>query len=329
MRSSAQGRASSLKDMAKRYAYLGPEGTFTEAALRALHPDAAEEARVPCEAVAAVFDAVRSGDVDGGVVPLENSVEGSVTATIAELVNGDPLVITGETAVPVEFALFARPGAELADVKRVATHPHALAQCRRWLAGNLSDAETHTVSSTAAAARAVAEPGAPYDAAICAVIAGERYGLHALATGIGDRSDAATRFIYLTRPGALPAPTGSDLTSLVAFIAQDRPGALGDVLDQFTVRGVNLTRLESRPTGDALGDYCFCIDAEGHVADSRVGEALMGLRRVCRDVRFLGSYPRSARPTELEPRLRPRPATEADFAEAERWLARVRAGQVD
>ena len=315
--------------MAKRYAYLGPEGTFTEAALRALQPDASEEARVPREGVAAVFDAVRSGDVDGGVVPLENSVEGSVTATIAELVDGDPLVITGETAVPVEFALFVRSGAEMADIKRVATHPHALAQCRRWLAENLPDTETHTTSSTAAAARAVAEPGTPYDAAICAVIAGERYGLHALAKGIGDRSEAATRFIYLTRPGVLSEPTGSDLTSLVAFIAQDRPGALGDVLDQFTVRGVNLTRLESRPTGDALGDYCFCIDAEGHVADSRVGEALMGLRRVCRDVRFLGSYPRSPRPTELEPRLRPRPATEADFAEAERWLARVRSGQVD
>ncbi|WP_017573231.1 prephenate dehydratase [Nocardiopsis halotolerans] len=315
--------------MPNRYAYLGPEGTFTEAALRDLRPEAPAAARVPREGVAAVFGAVRAGEVDGGVVPLENSVEGGVTATIAELVNGDPLLITGETAVPVEFSLFARGGTVLEDVKRVATHPHALAQCRGWLARNLPEADTHTVSSTAAAARAVAEPGAPYDAAICAVIAGERYGLRSLASGIGDHSDAATRFIYLSRPGVPPAPTGSDLTSLVAFIADDHPGALIEVLNQFAVRGVNLTRLESRPTGDGLGSYCFCIDAEGHVAEARVGEALMGIRRVCRDVRFLGSYPRGGRTVETDPPLRPRTATDADFAEAELWLARVRAGQVD
>ncbi|GAA1463811.1 prephenate dehydratase [Nocardiopsis exhalans] len=315
--------------MPNRYAYLGPEGTFTEAALRDLRPDADEQSRVPCDGVAAVFDAVRAGVVDGGVVPLENSVEGGVTTTIAELIKGEPLLITGETAVPVEFALFARPGTVLEDVKRVATHPHALAQCRGWLARNLPDADAHTVSSTAAAARAVAEPGAPYDAAICAVIAGERYGLHALASGVGDRSDAATRFIYLSRAGTLPGPTGADRTSLVAFIADDHPGALIEVLNQFAVRGVNLTRLESRPTGDGLGSYCFCIDAEGHVAEARVGEALMGIRRVCRDVRFLGSYPRGGRATEIIPQMRPRSTTDADFAEAELWLARIRAGAMD
>ncbi|GAB3693830.1 prephenate dehydratase [Nocardiopsis oceani] len=315
--------------MPNRYAYLGPEGTFTEAALHDLRPGADDESRVPCDGVVSVFDAVRSGAVDGGVVPLENSVEGGVTTTIAELINGEPLLITGETAVPVEFALFARPGTVLEDVKRVATHPHALAQCRGWLSAHLPDADTHTVSSTAAAARAVSEPGSSYDAAICAVIAGERYGLHALANGVGDRSDAATRFIYLSKAGSLPEPTGSDRTSLVAFIADDHPGALIEVLNQFAVRGVNLTRLESRPTGDGLGSYCFCIDAEGHVAEARVGEALMGIRRVCRDVRFLGSYPHRGRPTEIDPALRPRSATDADFAEAELWLARIRAGEVD
>ena len=315
--------------MPNRYAYLGPEGTFTEAALRDLRPDADDRSRVPCDGVAAVFDAVRAGVVDGGVVPLENSVEGGVTTTIAELIKGEPLLITGETAVPVEFALFARPGTVLEDVKRVATHPHALAQCRGWLARNLPDADAHTVSSTAAAARAVSEPGAPYDAAICAVIAGERYGLHALASGVGDRSDAATRFIYLSRAGTLPEPTGADRTSLVAFIADDHPGALIEVLNQFAVRGVNLTRLESRPTGDGLGSYCFCIDAEGHVAEARVGEALMGIRRVCRDVRFLGSYPRGGRATEITPAMSPRSTTDADFAEAELWLARIRAGDID
>lgn len=316
-------------DMPNRYAYLGPEGTFTEAALRTLRPEAPADALVPCTGVAAVFDAVREGRVAGGVVPLENSVEGGVTATIAELVGGEPLVITAEAAVPVEFGLYTRAGVAPEDVKRVATHPHALAQCRGWLARHLPDAETSTVSSTAAAARALTEPGAPYDAAICAPIAGERYGLHALASDVGDRSDAATRFIYLTRPGALPAPTGSDRTSLVAFLKDDHPGALIELLNQFAVRGVNLTRLESRPTGDGLGNYCFSIDADGHVAEARVGEALMGIRRVCRDVRFLGSYPRGGRATEVTPTLTPRSATDADFHEAERWLARIRAGEVE
>ncbi|MDA8370135.1 MAG: prephenate dehydratase [Nocardiopsaceae bacterium] len=313
--------------MPTRYAYLGPEGTFTEAALRTLKPDAAESAFVPCSGVDAVFAAVRRGDVDGGVVPLENSVEGGVTATIAELINGDPLLIAAEVTVPVQFTLFAREGVALTDIKRVATHAHALAQCRSWLARYLPDAETHTVSSTAAAAQAVAEPGAPYDAAISARIAGERYGLRPLFDGIGDRSDAATRFIHLVRPGSLPSPTGTDRTSLVAFLTDDHPGALVELLNQFAVRGVNLTRLESRPTGDGLGRYCFCLDADGHVADAGVGEALMGLRRVCKDVRFLGSYPRTGDATELTPFMPTRGTTNADFQEAEQWLARIRAGQ--
>ncbi|MDA0564639.1 prephenate dehydratase [Streptomonospora sp. S1-112] len=310
-----------------RYAYLGPEGTFTEAALRALMPDAPEADLVAYPGVDSVFAAIRRGEVSGGVVPLENSLEGGVSATMAELINGDPLLIAAETAIPVRFTLFAREGTSLADVKRVATHPHAHAQCRGWLARHLPDAEVCTVSSTAAAAQAVAEPGAPYDAAVCARVAGERYRLHALAEDIGDRSDTATRFIQLVRPRPLPEPTGADRTSLVAFLADDHPGALIELLQQFAVRGVNLTRLESRPTGDGLGRYCFCLDADGHVADPAVGEALMGLRRICKEVRFLGSYPRADLGTELSPFLPARGTTSADFYEAERWLARVRAGE--
>ncbi|TQN28651.1 prephenate dehydratase [Haloactinospora alba] len=310
--------------MPNRYAYLGPAGTFTEAALRTLEPDAPAEALVPCSGVDAVFAEVRSAGVDGGVVPLENSVEGGVTATLAELINGEPLLVTAETAIPVAFTLFARPGTSLSDVKRVATHPHALAQCRGWMTRNLPDAEACALASTAAAAQAVAEPGSAYDAAIAAGIAGERYGLSPLAEGIADRSDAATRFVRITRPGPLPAPTGHDCTSLVAFPHDDRPGALMELLNQFAVRGVNLTRLESRPTGDGLGRYCFCIDADGHVSDPHVGEALMGLRRICADVRFLGSFPRSGSPavTPL------RGTTAPDFPAAERWLERIRSGEV-
>ncbi|MEY9214509.1 prephenate dehydratase [Thermobifida halotolerans] len=315
--------------MSNRYAYLGPEGTFTEAALRALKPDAPAAQFVPCNGVDMVFAAVRRGEATGGVVPLENSVEGGVSATTAELVNGDPLLITAEIAVAVEFTLFARRGTALPDVKRVATHSHALAQCRGWLAANLPDAEAHIVSSTAAAAQSVAEePSSPYDAAICARIAGERYGLVPLAEGVGDRAEAATRFIYLSRPGTLPEPTGADRTSLVAFLPHDHPGALVELLTQFAVRDVNLTRLESRPTGDGLGTYCFFMDADGHVAEARVGEALMGLRRICKDVRFLGSYPRAdAGLGHLRPAARIS-TTNDDFHEAEQWLARIRAGRV-
>ncbi|MFC7326143.1 prephenate dehydratase [Marinactinospora rubrisoli] len=313
--------------MPNRYAYLGPEGTFTEAALRELRPDAPAEARVPCSGVEAVFAAVRGGSVDGGVVPLENSVEGGVPATTAELIAGEPLLISAEVNVPVEFTLFARDGVALGDIKRLATHPVALGQCRGWLAGHLPDVETTTVSSTAAAAQAVADPGSSFDAAIAARIAGERYGLHPVAHNVGDRSEAATRFIFLSRPGPLPAPTGADRTSLVAFITDDHPGALQELLNQFAVRGVNLTRLESRPTGAGLGRYCFCIDADGHVAEARVGEALMGLRRICADVRFLGSYPRAAGGAVHVPFPPTWSTTNADFDEAERWLARVRSGQ--
>lgn len=314
--------------MSNRYGYLGPEGTFTEAALRALMPTASEGDLVPFSGVDMVFAAVRRGDVAGGVVPLENSVEGGVTATTAELANGAPLLIAAEVAVPVEFTLFAREGVTLADIKRVATHPHALAQCRGWLSANLPDAETLTVSSTAAAARAVAEPGAPYDAAISARIAGARYGLAPLAEGVGDRAEAVTRFIYVRRPGPLPEPTGADRTSLVAFLTDDHPGALVELLSQFAVRDVNLTRLESRPTGDGLGTYCFFMDADGHVAEARVGEALMGLHRICKEVRFLGSYPRADAGTDPSPLVPRNSTTNADFHEAEQWLARIRAGEV-
>ncbi|MBB4935567.1 prephenate dehydratase [Lipingzhangella halophila] len=314
--------------MPNQYAYLGPAGTFSEAALRTLLPEAPVGTMVPCIGVDAVFTAVREGRVDGGVVPLENSVEGGVTATIAELINGAPVMITAEVAVPVEFTLFAREGVALADIKRVATHPHALAQCRDWLAANLPDAETYSVSSTAAAAQAVAEPGSQYDAAVSARIGGERYGLHAVAEGVGDHSAAATRFIYVERPGPPPAPTGADRTSFVAFISDDHPGALIELLNQFAMRGVNLTRLESRPTGGGLGKYCFCIDAEGHVEEARVGEALMGMRRIGTEVRFLGSYPRADGDTSPTPLRPPRRTSNDDFHEAERWLTRIRSGDV-
>jgi prephenate dehydratase len=208
-------------------------------------------------------------------------------------------------------------------VRTVITHPAAAAQCRQWLARHLPQAEVVHASSTALAAQMVTEPGSPYDAAIAAPLAAERYRLGVLAHGIGDNPDAVTRFVLVSRPAPPPAPTGADKTSLVAFIGDDHPGALLEVLEELSVRGVNLTRIESRPTGAALGRYCFSIDAEGHVADQRVGEALMGLRRVCPDVRFLGSYPRV---DKTPPTIR-EGTTDDDFRLAATWLRRLRDGQ--
>ncbi|OUC95674.1 prephenate dehydratase [Streptosporangium minutum] len=304
-----------------KLAYLGPEGTFTEEALRILAPQAE---RLPRANVSAALDAARRGEADGAVVPLENSLEGAITTTLDEFAWGEPLLITAELLLPVEFSLLARPGTGIGRIKRVFTHPAAITQCRAFIARELPDAVVVAAPSTAAAAQEVALPGSPYDAAVAARIAGEHYGLVELATGIGDRSDTVTRFVRVSRPGPLPEPTGSDRTTLVAFLTDDHPGALLEMLTEFSVRGVNLTRIESRPTGDGIGRYFFHFDFEGHVADARVGEAVSGLHRICADVRFLGSYPRA---DGLSPQVK-RGTANGDFAEATGWLSRIRTGQV-
>lgn len=301
-----------------RYAYLGPSGTFTEAALRSM-PLGDDDRITPFPTVAAALDSVREGITDGAVVPMENSIEGSVNATLDELAVGVRLVIAHEVVIPVAFDLVAVEGTDLAQVRRVATHPHAEAQCRDWVARHLPDALVVPAASTAAAAEAVASGAAEYDAAIASPLAASTYGLTALASGIQD-TDAHTRFVLLTPPGNPPKPTGHDKTTLVAYMKEDRTGALLEILEQFATRGVNLTRIESRPVGARLGNYCFSIDCEGHVADARVGEALMGLHRVCADVRYLGSY---ARADGLSP-IMAESTSDADFAEAQRWLQALR-----
>jgi prephenate dehydratase len=302
-----------------RYAYLGPAGTFTEAAMQTL-PDAAGAEHLPFATVPAALDAVRQGDADAAVVALENSVEGSVPTTLDELATGDPLQIVGEIHLPVEFALLVRPGTTFAEIKTVASHPHAQPQCRRWLAAHVPDAEWRAATSNAEAAQQVAD--GLYDAALAGAFAAARYGLSALAHSIHDVADAVTRFVVLRRPCAAPEPTGADFTTVVAFIAEDHPGALLEILGEFSMRGINLSLIQSRPTGAGLGSYLFWMDLEGHVADARVGEALMGLRRVCAEVRFLGSYARADR---ARPEIR-RGTHDDDFTEAAAWLQTIRAG---
>jgi prephenate dehydratase len=281
-----------------RYAFLGPAGTFTEQALRQL-PAARYADLLPFPTVTAALDAVRDGDADAAVVPLENSVEGGVAATLDELATGDLLHITRELLVEVQFSLLARSGTSVSDIKRVATHPHAAAQCRRWLATHLPDAEVVYESSTAHAAAIVAGAGSQYQAAIAAPVAATTYRLATLATKVADRDGAITRFVLVSRPGPPPPRTGADKTSLVVFIRDNHPGALLELLQQFADRGVDLTRIESRPTGTALGQYCFSIDAVGHQDDSSIEAALAGLQRTSAEVRVLGSYPRALPPTPL------------------------------
>ena len=305
--------------MTERYAYLGPEGTFTEAALRALAGTGDAEP-VPYPTIQAALAAVRSGAADRAVVPIESSVEGVVTATLDDLTAGGDLLIRGELPLPIAFALLGRPGTQLSEVRTVGGHPQAQPQCRRWLAEHLPQADWVPAASNAEAARQASE--GKIDAALAGAFAAARYGLEVLAPDIHDRKNAVTRFVVAGPRAALPAPTGADRTTLAAFLATDHAGALSEILTEFVVRGVNLTTIQSRPTGDRLGRYYFFIDCEGHVADTRVGEALMGLRRLCADVRFLGSYPRAdGGQTEM-----PRGTSDREFAAAAQWLDQLRGG---
>ena len=303
-----------------RYAFLGPEGTFSHAAAQqavATRTGGAE--LVGYRTVTHAIDALRVGEVDGAIVPLENSVEGAVPATLDELAGGSPLVIAAETFLPVVFELLARPGTRLGDVATIATHPHAEAQVRRYLLTNLPDAAVALVGSTAGGARAVRD--GEYDAAVAPAIAGQLYQLDSLAHDIADNPGAVTRFVLLTRPGPPPPPTGNDRTTLVTYLRENHAGALIELLTELAARGVNLTRLESRPTKGRLGQYCFSIDCEGHIADARVGDALAALHRVCADVRYLGSYPRGDGRQGAVAIGR----TDVEFADAAAWLAQVRA----
>jgi len=299
------------------YAYLGPIGTFTEAAL--LKITNFTDQLIPYANVTAALDAVRNAQAQFALVPIENSVEGVVARTLDELATGDPLIIAAEVNLPVSFALMTK--LETVDIKRIATHPHGESQCRTYIAKNYPNAEIITTASTAAAAEALAL--GDFDAAIAASIAASHYGLKIVAENIGDNQDAVTRFVLVSKPGTHPAPTGHDRTSLAAFIGIDHAGALLEILTEFAVRGVNLTFIQSRPTGRELGQYHFIIDAEGHIDEARVGDALTGLRRICEDVRFLGSY---ARADKVAPTSTPQ-MSDISFSESRKWLREVREGR--
>lgn len=301
-------------------AYLGPAGTFTETAARLITGATDDQNLLPCGDIAEVLRTVEEGRARRGVVPIENTLEGSVTATLDALAFDTSLLIHGELELPVTLIAAAVAGTSLDDIVEVTSHPVALAATRRWLSATAPNADRIPVASTARAAELVAERG-PGHLAIVNPLAADRYGLEVVARDIADSARNLTRFVLV---GAeVPAPTGWDKTSMVVFIDTNKPGALLKLLEIFAERDLNLTKIESRPTKDELGEYCFFLDVEGHLAGERVGDALAAVKRTHRDVKVLGSYRRSgARRTDEAERIH---ADDAAYREAAAWLASWRA----
>lgn len=312
---------SSDTSAARTYSYLGPAGTFTEAALAQV-PEAAGQHWRAVHNIGEALNDVTAGRSDFAMIAIENSVDGGVAVAQDALATIPNLRIVGEYLVPVNFVLVARPGVKLADVSVINAHPVAYAQCSRWLAEHLPEHQHLPASSNVAAAASLMENTAA-QAAIAPPTITDHHDLTVLASDIGDNPNAVTRFVLVSKTVPVGPRTGADKTSLIVELPEDRPGALLDLLEQFATRGVNLSLLASRPIGDELGRYRFVIDADGHVTDERVADALLGVKRFSPNVVFLGSYPRADR----------RQITTADehendvFLDARDWLRSVIAGE--
>jgi prephenate dehydratase len=283
--------SSQARNVKTTYAYLGPAGTFTELALRQVKAAEGQE----WKAVLSVADAlaeVMGGRAFRAIVPVESSVEGGVSATLDALATIEGLQIYGEYTVPVNFNLVAKPGVKLSDVRTISAHPVAYAQVRKWLGANLKNHKHFQATSNAAAASDLWE-NESIDAAVSTPNITDHYMVKVIAKNIADNKHAETRFIEVGKKGAIPKRTGHDKTSVIVELPNDRPGALLEMLEQFAARGVNLSRIESRPLGDRLGRYRFNVDANGHATDEAVAEAIQGLYRFSPKLVFLGSYPRA------------------------------------
>ncbi len=302
-----------------RLAFFGPFGTFTEQALHT-QPDLSAAELTAHRTVPDVLDAVSAGEADAGFVPIENSIEGVVNFTLDALAFDHELLITREVVLDVEHCLLARPGTRLDDITAVLSIPVATAQCHRYLRANLPDAEIRPASSTAEGARLVGGDDAPGLAAIAPAVAAERYGLEVIASGIEDHPGNQTRFVLVSRAG-VPAPSGHDRTALVVYQRADEPGSLISILQEFAARRINLSNLISRPTKQGgLGDYCFIIFAEGHVADDLLADAMRALHAKQGGVKFFGSYP-TADPVAHHAREH----ADARWRLADDWVAGLRA----
>jgi prephenate dehydratase len=302
-------------------AYLGPPGTFTEEALLT-QPDLAAAKHKLCRSIPEVLESAAEGQVDLGFTAIENSIEGTVNVALDALIFEHDLLIQREVVIDVRLHLLGLPGASLEKIHRVISFPVATAQCRRYLADHLPHVEEVAANSTAAAARDLADSQDSATAAIGTALSQTLYGLELIATDIEDHPENQTRFVAVSHTG-VPAPTGHDKTSIVVFQRSDRSGSLMGILAEFAARSINLTKLESRPTKKALGDYCFLIDLEGHVADQLVADCLTSIVAKHGEVKFLGSYPTNTRGNEVQSNA----ATTA-WSEAQSWIDDLR-GQVN
>ena len=308
----------------RRYSYLGPAGTFTEAALKQV-PEAVGQHWNPVDNLGEALNDVVTGASDAAMIAIENSIDGGVTVAQDALATIPGLRIVGEYLVPVRFVLVARRGTALADVNVVSGHPVAYAQCRAWL-DDARPTHRHLIAtSNVQAAADLFAPEKGIDAAIAPPGIEDHYDVDVLAEGIAENPDAMTRFVLVSRSVPVAEPTGADKTSLIVELPEDRPGALLDLLEQFAARGVNLTLLASRPIGDRMGRYRFVIDAEGHVKDERVADALLGVKRFSPKMTFLGSYPRADRVTATVRDLHDNDR----FRDARDWLRGVIEGTPD
>ena len=300
-----------------RVGYLGPPGTFAEQALLT-QPDLAAGELVDLPTITDVIEAVEAGDVDLGVVPLENALEGAINVTLDTMTFDADVLIQREIVIGVQMNLLGVPGTKVEDIRRVLSIPVAIAQCRTFLRKELPGVDVVGANSTADAARQLAQSRDAATAAIGTALAAEIYELEVLAVDIEDHPENETRFGVLAR-GGIPAPTGHDKTTIVVFQKADEPGSLLSILQEFAARAINLTNLHSRPTKRGLGDYCFLIELEGHLSDELVADCLRDLKSKQADVKFLGSYPAASPHGESVRR-----DADAAWRKADKWLTELR-----
>jgi prephenate dehydratase len=300
-----------------RLGFLGPRGTFTEQAL-STQADLTDMDLVTMPTMPDVLIAVDDNALDLGFVAIENAIEGTVNVTIDTLAFDVDLVIQREVVIPVEMCLLVKPGTRLDQIREIVSFGHASAQCRRWLRANLPNAEIQTARSTAEGAESVAVAASNTIAAIANSLAAATYGLEILASGIEDHPENSTRFVVVSK-GVIPPPSGHDKTTVVVYQRADKPGSLLAILQEFAARSINLTLLLSRPTKRSLGEYCFVLDLEGHIADPVIGDCLRTLHATQGGIKFLGSYPAGTKGSEHRRQESADAVTQAD-----EWLSGLR-----
>lgn len=272
----------------QKIAYLGPEGTFCHEAVLS-QDDLAKCVLIAKLSISDVFEAVDSGECALGVVPLENTIEGSVALTLDMLIFDSEAMIQREIDHNISLCLATKTGTKIENITSIVSHPHAIAQCRSFISEEFPNATTHSADSTASAANMVAISENSHLAAICPKEAATKYGLEIINSHIQDHDFNQTRFIVVGT--GIPAPTGKDKTSIVSFQRANKPGSLLEIMDEFAQRSIDFTKLESRPTKAGLGQYCFIMDFVGHLGDIKIAECLEKIRSEHADVKFLGSYP--------------------------------------